>query len=161
MVAGNTMTTIVSISAKGIESTLDLLRKAGRRNSECVVLWLAERGQKRHVVRQVYLPLQQAAQDFFRIPPEGMEALMQVLDENRLFVAAQVHSHPQTAFHSEADDKWAIVRHKGALSLVVPWFASRATVASFLVDTAVFCLDQHNQWIQVQTSGLEAVLELT
>jgi len=40
-------------------------------------------------------------------------------------VAAQVHSHPDEAFHSKGDDEWAIVRHEGALSIVVP--TSRGT----------------------------------
>jgi hypothetical protein len=35
---------------------------------------------------------------------------------------AQVHSHPNEAYHSEADDEYAIVTAEGGLSFVVPNF---------------------------------------
>jgi len=37
---------------------------------------------------------------------------------------AQVHSHPTEAYHSEADDRFAIVTAEGGLSLVVPNFGN-------------------------------------
>jgi len=48
----------------------------------------------------------------FRIPPSSMTAMMAHLRERKLGLAAQVHSHPNRAFHSRADDAWAIVRHR-------------------------------------------------
>ena len=35
---------------------------------------------------------------------------------------AQLHTHPGPAFHSEADDRLALPRHTGAISIVVPHF---------------------------------------
>ena len=64
-------------------------------------------------------------------------------------IAAQVHTHPFEAFHSEADDRWAIVRHVGAVSLVVPYFATTTTPDNFLDQIALFSLDANNQWIEV------------
>lgn len=37
-------------------------------------------------------------------------------------VAGQMHSHPDTAYHSQADDELAIVQLPGGLSVVVPHF---------------------------------------
>ena len=68
------------------------------------------------VIVEAYVPEQEAEVDYFHIPPSGMMALMAHLRERRLGLAAQVHSHPARAFHSLADDKWAIVRHEGAMS---------------------------------------------
>jgi proteasome lid subunit RPN8/RPN11 len=38
-------------------------------------------------------------------------------------VAGQIHAHPDTAYHSDADDELAIVQLPGGLSIVVPYFA--------------------------------------
>lgn len=145
----------ILVSKPLIDTTLAYLRAGGAKNVECVVLWLAERQDRGQLVKQVYLPLQRASSDFFRIPPAGMEDLMRVLDQEELFVAAQVHSHPAQAFHSLADDTWAIVRHQGALSIVIPWFASRTSPDTFFKDAATFSLDAKNQWCEIPTRELE------
>jgi len=78
-----------------------------------------------------------------------MAALLTYLRESRLQVVAQVHSHPYDAFHSRADDMWAIIRHIGALSLVVPSFGLQTTAETFVNDAAVYVLFADNQWHQV------------
>lgn len=70
-------------------------------------------------------------------------------------VAAQVHSHPREAFHSKADDRWAIVRHEGALSLVVPNFAIGTMVSTFLDDTKVYRFSASAQWVEVPRPELD------
>jgi proteasome lid subunit RPN8/RPN11 len=85
----------------------------------------------------------------FQIPAASMAALYAELRERRLMVAAQVHSHPYEAFHSRADDRWAIIRHEGALSLVVPNFASSTTAANFLEDTKIFQFSVTARWTEV------------
>ena len=132
-----------------IAQTLSCLQAAGRRpprGEECVVLWIGDAG---GAVVEVFEPAQEASEDFFKIPQSSMQQLMSKLQPARLRVLAQVHSHPQSAFHSPADDHWAIVRHLGALSLVVPWFAQRTTVESFVAQTAVFQLSRENTWDEV------------
>ena len=84
-----------------------------------------------------------------------MAALHGDLRSRRVMVAAQVHSHPRDAFHSKADDRWAIVRHEGALSLVVPNFALGTTVATFLDDTKVYRLSMSDQWVEVLKPELD------
>jgi len=140
-----------------VEETLQYLLRGGERNCETVVLWLGRRGGPAEPVEQVYRPDQEVDVDYFRIPSEAVRTLMGHLRLNRLQVLCQVHSHPGEAFHSKADDKWAIVRHVGALSLVVPYFARRTTLPTFFEDTATYKLDQEDRWIEVPT---EQVLEI-
>jgi proteasome lid subunit RPN8/RPN11 len=142
----------VTIAAELIETTLRHLREAGARNCECVTLWLARRADHALVVQCVYLPIQTAMEDMFHIPPGGMNALHAELRKQRLMVAAQVHSHPAEAFHSRADDRWAIVRHEGALSLVVPYFARRTNASSFLQDTKVYQFSELARWTEVPSA---------
>src|SRR5437763_818131 len=91
----------------------------------------------------------------FHIPPAGMTALHAELRRGRLMVAAQVHSHPGPAFHSKADDRWAIVRHEGALSLVVPDFAVNTTVSNFLDRSKVYRFSASAEWVLVPRLELE------
>jgi proteasome lid subunit RPN8/RPN11 len=135
-----------------IDGTLALLREAGQLEKECVVLWLGKRRGSEIAVADWYLPIQEAEVDYFRIPPEGMAALQAKLRSDRLMVAAQIHSHPNRAFHSEADDEWAIVRHLGALSLVVPRFASDTFTHNFLQQTKVYQFSSEATWDEVPSA---------
>lgn len=143
------MITPISISIQNIKKTLTALQNKGKAESECVVLWLGKHTNDGIRVETVWEPEQHAGSDFFEIPENSMEDLFKELRSRRLMIAAQVHSHPRLAFHSWADDKWAIVRHAGALSLVLPHFALRTRQETFIKDAAVFVLSPQNQWQEV------------
>lgn len=129
--------------------TIRHLQDAGTQASERILLWLAEPAQTRLLVKDIVVPVQTASADRFYIPPVSMKEIMATLADRRLMIAAQVHSHPQEAFHSPADDRWAIVRHTGALSLVLPYFCLRTTIATFTAEAAVYELHTNNSWRQV------------
>ena len=144
-----------------IEVTLEHLRRAGQLEKECVVFWLSARPvMPGATIIDAYLPEQHAAEDVFRIPPSGMTKLMQHLRTGKFGLAAQIHSHPGRAFHSKADDKWAVVRHEGALSLVVPHFARDTTAANFLDKTVAFALSASDKWLEVPQREFPNYLEL-
>lgn len=143
------MTIPVVVPTDLLSASLRILQAVGRTQSECVVLWLATRTPTAIHVVDVYKPDQTASSDYFRIPRESMAALFGVLRSRGLMVAAQVHTHPEDAFHSAADDHWAIVRHVGALSLVLPDFAQKTTLSTFLEHAAVFRLSSENEWLHV------------
>ncbi|MFT3697720.1 MAG: Mov34/MPN/PAD-1 family protein [Kofleriaceae bacterium] len=148
---------ILKISPALIAESVDHLRASKQR--ERVILWLGERGSDDIRVRKVFLPIQVTAADYFRIPEAGMDALFALLRKERLFVAAQVHTHPHDAFHSPADDRWAIVRHEGALSLVVPDFCQHTTTTTFVADAKAFQLDGNDTFVEVEPSSAYVVLE--
>ena len=131
-----------------VEQTLAFLKEAGGTRQECLVLWLGQRHSDSISVKSVLRPQQIAGCDFFRIPQQSMRSIMQRLKRDRLMIAAQIHTHPFEAFHSEADDRWAIVRHVGAVSLVLPYFAATTTPEDFLEQAALFSLDANNRWIE-------------
>ena len=145
------MTGLVHISQALIASTVAELSAA--RATERVVLWLGQRLATHIAVSEVFAPIQEARADFFHIPRRGMEDLLEILRVRRLMVAAQVHTHPDEAFHSQADDRWAIVRHAGALSLVVPRFCQETTPDTFTKDALVYRLDENNDFALVDSSG--------
>lgn len=137
-----------------VEVTLGWLRDAGHTRRECVALWLGHRGPATIDVVDAYRPEQTAEIDMFHIPRRGMTELHTALRQRRLMVAAQVHSHPAEAFHSKADDRWAIVRHEGALSLVVPRFALQTTTQNFLAHTKVYRFTATSLWQEIPAAEL-------
>jgi proteasome lid subunit RPN8/RPN11 len=161
MAEGTAMSTL-RCATPLVDDTLKELRAAGRRGKERVVLWLSPRPLVAGpAVAEVYVPEQEAEVDYFRIPPSGMKALMTLLRERKLALAAQVHSHPKKAFHSHADDEWAIVRHEGALSIVVPHFAADTDVENFLSSAAIFRLTSADKWVEVEREAIGEFLQLT
>jgi proteasome lid subunit RPN8/RPN11 len=147
--------TLISCTSDTLHRTIAILRAGGERREERVVLWLAQRSALRlpAPIVEVYEPEQITAVDFFKLPAESLRALMTHLSEKRLRIAAQVHSHPGEAYHSRADDEWAIVRHVGALSLVLPRFAATITPENFLDQAVTYELSAENRWFQVPNTG--------
>lgn len=142
------------VSEGHIRETLEMLRSSGDEIKEGIVLWLGHREDGSSQVLETYVPDHKAERDYFRIPPDSIARLLAHLRTTGQFVAAQVHSHPREAFHSLTDDTWAIVRHVGALSLVVPWFARNTEPSSFLRDVAAFELTDENRWEQIAQPAL-------
>jgi proteasome lid subunit RPN8/RPN11 len=151
--------TPVHISSAQIRETIKLFRKAGLR--ECVLLWLGRRELGIQRIVEVYKPLQNSSIDYFEIPRKGIAALMDRLRTQGLYVVSQIHTHPHEAFHSPADDKWAIVRHLGALSIVLPNFAKSTTLKNFLREAAVYQLDDANNWNAVNSEQMVDHLWIT
>ena len=151
---------IVTCPSTLVEKTLSLLRDAGQRRCECVMLWLGRRNGDHIDVVDAYRPEQIAREDMFQIPSASMNTLYVELRQRRLMVAAQVHSHPMEAFHSRVDDRWAIVRHEGALSLVVPYFASETSAANFLDQTKIFQFSEEARWMEVPREEVNSWLQL-
>jgi proteasome lid subunit RPN8/RPN11 len=154
------MTRHLSVPHRLLAATLRELRDAGAASMERLVLWTGEPAADAHVSSLV-VPPQEADVDYFHVPPIGMRAVFDALRPNRHAVLAQVHSHPGVAFHSEADDEWAIVRYEGALSIVVPYFASATTPETFVQDAAVFVLRADDVWHEVPRGELDHLLEMT
>jgi hypothetical protein len=149
----------VTVPAALVEASIRELRAAGAALQERLVLW-AGHPDARAKVSTVIVPPQEADIDFFRVPPAGMRQVFDSLRQDRLAILAQVHSHPQEAFHSEADDDWAIVRHAGALSIVLPFFAATTSAANFLDQAAIFVLSADDAWHPVARGHVPRVLEI-
>lgn len=151
----------VIVTKAQIDETLRILRASGKRNSEGIVLWLGRRGPDGVSVERVWCPPHRAGTLFFEIPEAAMTQLFTELRGARQMIAAQVHSHPKEAFHSQADDDLAVVRHVGALSLVVPYFARDTDAESFPQDTANFVLTAGNEWHEIPREELRTHLRIT
>src|SRR5438046_3225245 len=118
----------VTVQRATIEKMLQTMREFGALGCEVLVLWLGEvdATQAEGRVTQAYVPKQKPIKSEegvgYFVSGETLFKLNRDLSQTGLRLIAQVHSHPQDAYHSEADDRYAIVTAEGGLSLVVPNF---------------------------------------
>lgn len=154
------MSSLVTIPFELVSQTLVQLQSVGRWHSEHVLFWLGKRQDRLISIQKIWTPEQRAGRAFFEIPEHSMQALFDELRRNRLVVAAQIHTHPREAFHSWADDTWAILRHAGALSLVLPYFALKTRPDSFVKDAAVFVLSPANEWIEAAPKDVQEFYQI-
>lgn len=144
---------LLKIPKKIIEESLSNFRNSHRK--EKVILWLGRKVHPYYVVEELYIPIQITDVDYFKIPEVGMISLMGHLRQSRKMIVAQIHTHPFDAYHSEADSNWAIIRHIGAYSLVLPFFSITTDLDNFLDNVVTFVLNESNEWIDVSNSNLE------
>ena len=142
----------IIVSSAIVQRTLTPLQAAGALQKECVVLWLGRREGNSIRIMEAIVPVHKAASDQFVIPRTSILSLVETVGSRGMQIVAQVHSHPREAFHSQVDDDWAIVRHVGALSLVLPWFARKTTPETFFKHAVVFSLSPQNTWDHLSPS---------
>lgn len=128
-----------------IATTIEELVRVGKEDREGLVLWLADYDSSK--VSSVHVPDYRSGRDFFDLSTTAMKELVQFLRASQKRIVAQVHSHPQEAFHSLADDKWALIKHSGALSLVLPDFCETVTKKNFREKVKIYEY-LGNEWIE-------------
>lgn len=118
--------TCFSVRSDVVVETLDTLKRFGAEELEGLVLWLGTIVGTRADVTKILVPDQHPIQSEsgigYFVSGETLFAINKTLSETGLRLIAQVHSHPGEAYHSAADDEYAIVTSEGGLSLVVPDF---------------------------------------
>lgn len=113
------------------------LQAFGARGFEGLVLWAGTilNGDARVV--QGIVPPQHPVRDEhgvgYFVEGESLFELNVHLHRIGLLLLAQVHSHPAEAYHSEADDRYAIVTAEGGYSLVAPDFGDAFAISSCAV----------------------------
>ena len=107
-----------------LAESADLLRSLSDGVRESVVLWTGIERAGTAEVRRVTVPRQKACRLGFDVPLEERLEIAQQLAQSGETLLAQLHTHPGRAFHSRTDDRLALPRHTGAISIVVADFAA-------------------------------------
>jgi proteasome lid subunit RPN8/RPN11 len=89
-----------------------------------------------------------------KIDGEALYELNRDCREHGDVVAGQLHSHPERAYHSTADDELAIVQLPGGLSIVVPHFGRGGVDAAD--SWSVHQLTREGEWDRPR-DGVELV----
>src|SRR5690349_5473099 len=116
----------ISIDPAVIATTLRVLQQFGSYGCEGLVLWIGEINQGRARITRAVVPDQTPIKSEegvgYFIDSDVLFELNRKLSDTGLRLIAQVHSHPGEAYHSDTDDRYAIVTSNGGLSFVVPDF---------------------------------------
>lgn len=106
------------------------LRRMGLRRLEGVALWAGVLEGDVVSVRETIIPEQKAARLesglIYAVDGDELHRINVHLYRSGLLLAAQIHSHPTAAYHSETDDAYPIVTVLGGTSIVVPDFGTGA-----------------------------------
>ena len=74
-------------------------------------------------MRRLVVPCQRASALHFDVPIQERLRIARQLAKCGEKLLVQLHTHPERAFHSPVDDRLALPRHTGAISIVVSDFA--------------------------------------
>lgn len=122
------MLMVVQVDQKIIDETATALRKFGKQGYEGLVLWIGEYTEAKSVVIHAIVPPQTPIKSEsgvgYLVSGETLFELNKILHSTGLRLISQVHSHPGKAYHSEMDDRYAIVTKDGFFSVVVPNFGA-------------------------------------
>lgn len=133
------------------------LREAGADGYERFVLWTGALGAGAFTVQHMHVPEQQAYRSregvCVTVEGEALHRLNVWLYENGELLGVQVHTHPTDAYHSETDDRYAIVTALGGASLVIPNFAEGPLLGS---GCAAYRWSGR-KWVAVEPDVLEVI----
>lgn len=93
----------------------------------------------------------------FYVEGEELERIDNWLFENGKRLIAQIHSHPNEAYHSEADDAMAIITTFGGLSLVIPDFGTSDT---YFEKSAVYRLLPPGAWNALSQQEVRTLIKI-
>lgn len=144
-----------------LDDTWEMLAEPGRDRVEAVVLWLGcvpedTRGEVLAAIRPEQVAYRSPDGLAVEVPQEVLTQLVATLPEG-IHVLVRVHSHPTDAYHSTTDDRNMIIGHVGAVSIVVPRFAT-GTVD--LRTCSVNILGRDGRWRELTQDEIDATFDV-
>lgn len=142
-----------------LEATVRALKCGSVGMRESVALWqgrpLSETVAE---VTKLRVPQQIAGPFHFNVPLDERLRLVREVSEVDEFILVQLHTHPHEAFHSDVDDRLAITKHSGAISIVVADFAMRWT--GDLVETSVNRNLGGGKWVELSAAEVRNLFDV-
>lgn len=114
----------ITIPSEVWQRTLETIHRFGDDGAEALVFWGGVVvGRDLHVTG-LYVPSHRPQGARVRLTSEEARWLLRGLRDRDEKLLAQVHSHPELAFHSAGDEDRAASFHRGYVSIVVPWYGA-------------------------------------
>jgi hypothetical protein len=160
MTIGLTHIQTIFFPADLVDELYETLRQTGDEGFERLALCAGEKKQDAFSVTHVLYPQQYLRKTplglSFHVEGEELERIGNWLFEKQLSLIAQVHTHPQEAYHSEADDEHCIITRTGGLSIVVPYFGRTDRRFS---ESAVYRLTPEG-WAELDRSAIDHLIKI-
>jgi hypothetical protein len=143
-----------------VKETEISLRAAGKKGYERFALWTGRSVDGVFAVDHLYVPFQESMklEDGLCVRVDGpaLHELNVWLYQQQQTLAVQIHTHPDTAYHSETDDTFPIVTTLGGLSLVIPHFCRDGLMCA---DNALYRLTTKG-WNRLHHRDAQRVLQV-
>lgn len=153
----------IKINRTIFDETTKAFQIAGREGCEVFVLWVGTLiNITEFKVSRALIPEQTCYKTMWgvrvQIDSAELHRISREMYEGRELAIAQVHSHPQEAYHSEADDDIPLVTALGQFSLVVPYFGKN--VRHDFSRIKVFRLLKAG-WVELDPQKVDTIFEVT
>jgi hypothetical protein len=153
--------TQIKVPSSAAQEANDFLKLAGQHNAEGFALWSGRREGTVFSVESTIIPKQTAYLTetgvCVSVGAEELHRLNVWLYTQKLSLIAQLHSHPEGAYHSETDDTFPIATTIGCLSLVIPDFAR---FPFSLSRCAIYRLTAEVKWAYVPPRDAEQLITI-
>lgn len=144
-----------------LSEAYSFLKKAGNKYYEAVALFAGKVDGSNAIISEVICPLQECSRSeyglMYTVDGKELHRINLWLYENKLKLIAQIHSHPNEAFHSETDDEFPIAATLGCLSIVVPFFAQNP-LNHF--EWAYFRLFSEAFWEELNQTEIKKIIKI-
>ena len=110
------------VPRRTLVESAEALRSLSGGVRESVVLWVGREQAGRALVQRMVVPRQRTSAIHFDVSLKERLRIVRELATADEQLLVQLHTHPGEAFHSSTDDRLALPRHSGAISIVVPYF---------------------------------------
>ena len=151
----------IIIPLECIQKAYELMKYAGENRVEGVALFAGYEKDNEFYISQTIIPKQTAYRLelglLYAVDGDELHRINVWLYENNLSIIAQIHSHPNEAYHSDTDDAYPIVATKGGISIVVPRFAVDPIDIN---NWAVYRLSSENDWIELSYSEIKKIIQI-
>ena len=151
----------IIIPSECIKKAYELMRSAGECRVEGVALFAGYEKDCDFYTSQTIIPKQTAYRLelglLYAVDADELHRINVWLYENNLSIIAQIHSHPNEAYHSGTDDAYPIVATKGGISIVVPRFAIDPIDIN---NCAVYRLSSKNCWVKLSQSETNNIIQI-
>lgn len=151
----------VFIPKEFLESIYEEFRETGLEGYERLALLAGKKAGKEFTVTHLLFPKQElfrtATGVGFYVRGEELERIGDWLYENSCSLIAQLHSHPNEAYHSEADDELCIITSTGGLSIVIPDYGQRD---QYLEQSAFYRLLPGQGWAELSATTIQSLIHI-
>lgn len=145
-----------------VEDVYQQIRETGVEGYERLALCAGQKKSKEFEVTHILYPKQHLRKTSlgvsFHVDGEELERIGDWLYQKDLSLIAQIHSHPDEAYHSEADDNYAIITKSGGVSIVIPHFGTSDTCFE---KSAFFRLHPQTGWTELSKQQINDLIKLT
>lgn len=127
------------------KKTLEFFRKHGEEFLEALALWVGIESSNVFKIKEVWFPNQENSIISYYVSDIDVHLINVKLNKMKYSAIAQIHTHPDDAYHSQIDDQYPILVLSGSFSIVVPDLGNKS-VNKILNEMVIYRLIS-GKWI--------------